>query len=333
VTELAMTPYQARVDTLGRLIAAKSRVIDDLLPRHASARRFRMIMYQECQRNPRLMECLDTHGGQMSLIGAMLEAFRLGLEPGGSTGACYLIPVREQGGLRANLWMGYRGLIQLAWNSGLVHGVQPGVVYEVDDFAYQFGTDAYLRHRPAPESPLGDDKILCVYALAKHAGGNYDFVVLPKSQVDAVRAKSPGRDSEGWVHHYPEMAKKTAIKRLLKTQPLTAELAAAIGYDDMAEIGKNQQMDAIVPVEIVDHDPTGKQIRFLRSLRSQATTEHGLSLEDLDSIFGEETGGDAWPRPTSGEDEAETAAFSKLPRETLSALIDRLRTICGTQEA
>jgi hypothetical protein len=65
------------------------------------------------------------------------------------------------------------------------------------------------------------------------AGGGEACVVLPRSEVEAIRARSKkGSKQSPWDTDFNEMAKKTAFKRLAKVLPLTPEFAEAERLED-----------------------------------------------------------------------------------------------------
>jgi recombinational DNA repair protein RecT len=73
---------------------------------------------------------------------------------------------------------------------------------------------------------------------------------MTKEQVDAVRAASPGANGDAWVNHYIEMGKKTAIRRLSKTTPMSQDknFAKALDIDARAESGEAQDYSDVIEV-------------------------------------------------------------------------------------
>ena len=80
------------------------------------------------------------------------------------------------------------------------------------------------------------------------------FEVMSRAQVDAIRAQSKAGNSGPWQTHYEEMAKKTVIRRLFKYLPVSIEIQKAVGLDEQAEAGIDQQNAAFAYGEIIEAD-------------------------------------------------------------------------------
>ena len=101
-----------------------------------------------------------------------------------------------------------------------------------DEFEYQLGLHPKLDHIPkvGPES-----NITHVYAVAHYKDGGYNFIVLTKSEVEALRLRSPMQKaipSGAWKTDYEAMAKAKAIKQLSKYMPLSDEMVNAVRADE-----------------------------------------------------------------------------------------------------
>jgi recombination protein RecT len=101
------------------------------LPRHVTPERLARIAVTEIRRTPKLLTCT-----RESLLGAIMQAAQLGLEPG-VLGECWLIPYKTE----ATFVIGYRGLVQLAWRSGQIESVHAHAVFDGDAFAFDFAED------------------------------------------------------------------------------------------------------------------------------------------------------------------------------------------------
>jgi hypothetical protein len=77
---------------------------------------------------------------------------------------------------------------------------------------------------------------------------------MSRAQVDAIRAQSKAGNSGPWQTHYEEMAKKTVIRRLFKYLPVSIEIQKAVGLDEQAEAGIDQQNAAFAYGEIIEAD-------------------------------------------------------------------------------
>ena len=204
------------------------------LPRHMSADRMLRLTMTSIQRTPALLDCEPR-----SLIGAVIQAAQLGLEPDGVLGQAYLVPYGNQ----VQFIPGYRGLIGLARRSGQISTIEARVVHQKDAFTYSFGLKPVLEHVPTTEVEPGE--VVAAYAIAHLKDGAYQFDVMLKREVDAIRTRSKAGRSGPWVTDYEEMAKKTVLKRLCKLLPASVELATAVALDDRAEVGLPQDLGVL----------------------------------------------------------------------------------------
>lgn len=188
--------------------------------------------------NPGLYDCTP-----QSVMVAIYQSARLGLEVGGPLGHSYVIPFKRQ----ATLIIGYRGLIELAMRSGHLSAVIGRVVRDGDRFDVVQGTDESITH-----VPLNLDNSrppVAFYAVAQLPGGGRLFEVMSKEQVDVIRAGSKSGNDGPWVTDYERMGVKTAIRRLCTVLPMSPELAAGLEVID-----REQQSHAPTKSEIVDID-------------------------------------------------------------------------------
>lgn len=198
-----------------------------VLPRHMSVDRLIRITLAAVSQTPKLAECTAD-----SVLFGVMKAAQLGLEPG-VLGGCYLVPFSNKGTMEAVFIPGYRGLIDLARRSGQIESIEAHVVFEKDRFLCHYGLDPKLEHEPFwGEEPGG---IMAVYAIAKLKDGGKQLEVMTKAQIDRIRARSKSGSSGPWVTDYPEMARKTVVRRLCKYLPLSPELADAMESEDRVE--------------------------------------------------------------------------------------------------
>jgi recombination protein RecT len=267
----------------------KDRVAQSL-PRHISADRMLRTMVLAASKSPDIYKC-----DLRQAIGAFLTLSQLGLEPNTPLQHAFLIPFKtkiknpatgkwDKEGYDLNVILGYPGLADLAFRSGLVTNLHADVVYPGDEFEFEYGSKAGLRHVPMGKQTDSD---VPVWAYA-HAGlrDGQAFEVMPWSAVMRVRDGSQGfkaalaakkrADDEGWkvpasyteapwVKHRDEMAKKTPWRRLAKWIPKSPELAAAIALEDMSDRGSRPDFGAIFDgnAQAIDGLPEIEQDQFL----------------------------------------------------------------------
>lgn len=214
------------------------------LPRHMDADKMLRIALTSVRRNPKLLECTPE-----SLIGAVIQSAQLGLYVDGILGHAYLVPYWNGKEKRREVQLipGYKGLIDLARRSGSVDSITARVVYENDEFDFAYGLDDRLFHKPNIDEP---GEPVAVYAMARLKSSDPAFEVMSVGQINTIRDKSQGYQNAikyngdtPWKSAWDEMARKTAIRRLVKYLPLSAELQTAGALDEVAEIGLGQGLE------------------------------------------------------------------------------------------
>jgi len=207
--ETVATSPQAKTvrDLIERQKPELARALGDAI----GVERFTRIVETELRRTPKLYECEPA-----SLLGAMMLAAQLGLEPG-PLGHVYLVPFKS----KVEFIVGYKGYIDLAFRSGQVKDVSAVIVHEGDSFNYAHGTSPLLRH--VPLGPVGDRKPEAVYAVARLRTGGAPFVVLyPEDWERARKRSASGAKGFGpWRDDEPAMIRKTAVRRLATWMPLS----------------------------------------------------------------------------------------------------------------
>lgn len=166
---------------------------------------------------------LAARNNPAAFMQALLEAARLGLEPG--TEQYYLTPRRVKGQLEILGITGYQGEIELMYRAGAISSVIAEVVYKNDGFTYQPGVDERPNHLidwdAADRGPL---RLAYAYAIMKD-GSTSKVVVMNAADIRKIKASSQGADSEysPWQKHEPAMWLKSAVHQLAKWVPTSAE--------------------------------------------------------------------------------------------------------------
>ncbi len=211
------------------VLAKQQKLILETIPKHVNGDRLLRVAFQLVQRTPKLMECDAT-----SVVACIAQASALGLELGREA---HLVPF----GKVCTMIPDYKGLDSLARRSRVIRSIDAECVYRGDEFREIRGTEPQLVHVPNLDNDRTDNsQIEHVYAVAYYTdGGPPKFARMTKAQIDQVRAKSKAKDGP-WSdpQAYPEMAKKTVVKRLCKLLPQTPELAEAIELDNRFESGE-----------------------------------------------------------------------------------------------
>jgi recombination protein RecT len=208
-------------------LASRKQAVASRLPSHIDPDRFIRIAVTAAAKNPKILDC-----SRDSILMSIYQACELGLEPGGALGEGYLVPY----GNTCQFIPGYRGLISLARRSGQIISIEAHAVYEVDEFVVEFGLEPKLIHKPTLKTERGE--VTAFYAIARIVGGGIQHDYMTKADVDAIRKRSRAASSGPWVTDYNEMGKKTVIRRLFKSLPVSVELCRALELQAGAEKGE-----------------------------------------------------------------------------------------------
>ena len=121
-------PYKTIQDLLKRMEPQ----IRKALPKHLEPERLARIALTEIRKNPKLLEC-----SRESLLGAVMTAAQLGLEPG-VLGHAYLIPYwnNKTKSYEVQFQIGYKGLLDVVRRSGEITSISAHCVYENDEFEF-----------------------------------------------------------------------------------------------------------------------------------------------------------------------------------------------------
>lgn len=200
---------------------------------HMKPERMMRLMANAIRTTPKLGQC-----DPLTLLGSMMTCASLGLEPNTVLGHAYLIPFenKRKGLTEVQLVLGYKGMVDLARRSGHVVNIHADVVYEADEFSFEYGSNQHLKHVPAGER----SKPVYAYCHAKLTDGEA-FIVLPYAEVLKVRngsqgyktATKYGKKDTPWIAHEHQMARKTAVRALFNELPISVEkVSDALQVDD-----------------------------------------------------------------------------------------------------
>ena len=192
------------------------------LPKHLTADRFVRVALSALGRVPKLLQCTPE-----SVLRCMMTCSELGLEPDGRR--YHLIPFenRRTGQCECTGIIDYKGLVELAMNSGTVSSLFAQTVCEQDEFSYDTGE---VRHTIDFRNPRG--AMFAVYCVVKFKDGGKHTEVMTKVDVDRIRSRSKAAGSGPWVTDYEEMSKKTVFRRASKWIKLSPEVQDAIERED-----------------------------------------------------------------------------------------------------
>jgi len=202
-----------------------------------------------------------------TFLAALLDAARLGLEPG--TEQYYLTPRKVKGQLEILGIVGYQGYIELMYRAGAISSVTAECVYGKDRFDYQPGRDEVPRHQIDWDA---DDRgpLRLVYAYARMKdGATSKVVVLNRSAIDKVKKTATGAESEysPWQTNEPAMWLKSAVRQLQKWVPTSAEYIreqvralADASRGDVSPPQRTSDASIVIEGELVVDQQTGEVV-------------------------------------------------------------------------
>ncbi len=198
---------------------------------------------QQINASPKLLEA-----DRSSLLQAVYNVALTGLSLNPVHKLAYLIPRFTGGKIKASLDPSYQGLVKLLTDTGSVKSVYAHPVYKGDDFKVKLGTSTEIDHTPNFKSK----ELEKVYAVAVLHDGTNHIEVMTAEEVNEIRDRSESYKayllgkvkSCIWSDYYPEMCRKTVIKRLVKYLPKTdrfEQLAQAVHIDNEDYLISNEE--------------------------------------------------------------------------------------------
>lgn len=188
------------------------------LPSQIPVERFQRVAMTAINRNPDLLAA-----NRKSLFEACMLAAQDGLMPDGREAALVVF------GGRVTYMPMVAGIRKKVYQSGEITSLVARAAHENDEFEVVYGDDERIVHKPNLDNP---GKIIAVYAIATYRDGAKARDVMSLTEVNRIREMSRNKTAGPWRDHYEEMAKKTVIRRLAKSLPLSAEADETIRRDD-----------------------------------------------------------------------------------------------------
>lgn len=218
------------------------------LPAHIKPAVFERNLVNAIMQNPSLMEF---HPGLVYREVSKAAGLGLLLDP--QLGEAYMVVAwngktkRKEPQLR----IGYKGMCKLARQAGDVTNIYAHEVCAKDKIECHLGAEKKLIHVPDVFGDRGD--VVGYYAVIKYADGSFDFEPMTVKQCREIRDRSDAWKaytekrivSTPWATDEGEMSKKTVLRRLLKRQAQSPELAEAIRLEDEAEFMEAQTVQRV----------------------------------------------------------------------------------------
>ena len=235
------------------LLKSQWNKIAEVLPQNMSSERFFQLAVSAYNSEPKLAQC-----STISVLSCVMKCAALGLEPSAvdGLGRAYILPFRNKKtrSFEATFMLGYKGMLQLARNSGEIKSISARAVYDGDVFHYAYGLNEDLTHEPRHLS----NTLTYAYCIAHFKDGGHYFVVLSREEIEKARQSSQAGNSGPWATHYDMMAMKTAIRRAFPYLPVSTQAQEAAASDETTpDYGGvlNPIIEQPAPVEVTPVTP------------------------------------------------------------------------------
>jgi recombination protein RecT len=219
------------------------------LPKHIPVERFKRTVLTALNLNPDLIGA-----DRRSLFNAATKAAQDGLLPDGREGALVIFKERDTGRKMVQWMPMVFGIIKKLRQSGEIASITARVVYknEFDQGRFRYVIaegEERLEHEPILVGERGP--AVLVYASAKFKDGTIQHEPLTMEDVAKARkvSKTGQKEYGPWSQWTDEMMRKTAIRRLSKYLPLSAEDQRMLDRDLAETDWEAQKQDAIAAAQ------------------------------------------------------------------------------------
>jgi recombination protein RecT len=230
---------QEQPKSIEMLVRDAGKELSKSLPKHLRAERVVQIALTCIRQVPELAKCTPA-----SFIGALFTSAQIGLEP--IAGNAYILPFNNHRKVNgewktvkeAQFIIGYKGLINLFYRHEKSVQISVGTVHEKDDFVYEYGTNAYLKHIPASGNR---GKSIGFYCIATLTNGGKSFMYMTKEEcLEHAKKHSKTYDKKTgefmpaspYITNEDAMCSKIVISQHSKVLPLSVELQRIIAVDE-----------------------------------------------------------------------------------------------------
>ena len=209
-----------------------------------TAAQIKSAIYMAINKNTDILRC-----PAQAIHNCAVQILLLGVIPNGRD--AHLVPFARS----LTMIIDYKGLVQLAWKSGLMETIDANCVYENDEFSYTLGSQPAVSYRKC-DGDRGDK--VGAYAMARIRGSSWPVVVY-LTQAEILKSKKASRSSSSssspWQRYEESMWMKTAVRALAKLLPQLPEMNTALMAEDAADSIFSPQQSAHTTA-FVDVEPT-----------------------------------------------------------------------------
>lgn len=226
-TSEVLSPTDMAYNKLGTY----SKAVSSLLPSHIDPKRFMRLAITALSTNHDLAVCIQTEAGMNSFIISVLQAASFGLEVNSPLHEASLIPY----GQIVQFQPEYRGLMRLAFNTGMISNIRNDVVYANDEFEYEETYEGPIFKHKKTEGERG--AIHASWCIIEFINPDIKphIEVMLKRDLDHVRASA--KTKKVWDQHPGQMSRKSVIKRGLNYVPKSVEISRLIDISNKADAG------------------------------------------------------------------------------------------------
>lgn len=201
------------------------------LPKHIPVERFKRVVLTAINLNPDLL-----NADRRSLFNSASKAANDGLLPDGREGALVIFRDNKTGKDMCQWMPMVFGILKKLRQSAEIAAISARCVYknEVEQGRFSFSIadgEEHLKHDPILFGDRGP--VVGVYAVAKFKDGTVQHEPLTMEDIAKIRAVSrTGKSEYGpWSKWFDEMCRKSAIRRLSKYLPVSAEDLRSLDRD------------------------------------------------------------------------------------------------------
>ena len=202
----SMTKQQSDLKTMIQSGEFKSQIKNALPKGGLTTERYISACLTALAYTPKLMQCSPN-----SVLKALMESARFGLEPNSPLGEAHLVPF----GNNVTFLISYRGMMKLAWNTGMITTINFDKVCDNDGFVYKVGKEITFEHTPNMKGDRGEP--YAYYAVAGLNNGGFAMHIMNKDEIlkhGKQYSKSFTVKSSPWQTDFDAMAYKTVIRQL-----------------------------------------------------------------------------------------------------------------------
>ena len=202
--------------------------------------------------NDRLQQCTP-----QSVMKSAADAAILGLSVDPNLKEAYLVPYKDQ----CTMQVGWRGVRNMAYNSGKVHNMNVGRIYEGQEWIEdQLTGEARIEGSATSKKPVG------YFAYLETRDHRIHTLYMSIDDIHEHKQKySPGwnRQDSAWNKDFDKMAKKTVLKQMLYQW---AELSPiALELDDIENTNIGEDFPDPGEVTIIEPEKIGRK-QIMRDL-------------------------------------------------------------------